>query len=232
MAAPATKPLTIVATEPTTASPLQLALQDRSRVTEEIARLTGVSARLTAEANGEAALLAQLADLGKAETAEMQAWANAGATTAAPAAKSAERQSIATKLAVSRAKADAARSAITDIDAQIAEQNRHLRTTDEMIERAALDAMQADLTDIRAEHLAAIERVRKSSAKLLGLCSYLTNEGRRRIDSGDVEAGKRYLARAEAMNAIKLPSSGLTQGEIIEAANNWSRRAATLRTGA
>jgi hypothetical protein len=39
---------------PQPATPLQLALQDRTRVSEEIARLTGISARLTSEANGEA----------------------------------------------------------------------------------------------------------------------------------------------------------------------------------
>ena len=228
MAATATKPLT-PPTEP--ATPLQRAIQSRTLVTDEIARLTGISARLTAEANGEAALLTQLADLGKAETAEMQAWANAGATTAAPAAKSAERQSIATKLAASRAKADAARATIADIDGQIAEQNRHLRTIGDLIEKASLEVLQEDFSALHDQHLAAVEVLRKVTAKMHGLCSYLSNQGRRLIDSGNIEGGKYYLARAETLTGIKLASPGVTQGEIIQAAGNWSNRAAALRSG-
>ena len=91
--------------------------------------------------------------------------------------------------------------------------------------------MQADFSALNDQHLAAVEAIRKLTAKMHGLCSYLSNEGRRRIDRGDLEAGKRYLARAEALTSIKLASPGMTQGEIIEAANDWSRRAAALRSG-
>lgn len=222
------KPL-IPATEP--ASPLERLHADRAGLTSEGGRLAGVLTRLQAEAAAGASLDAELAKLAAAETDDMKVWAAGGCVGAAPKGKQTERQAIALKMAGTNAAAAAATAAMHDVNHQINQINDKLRDIGAQIERAALDQMQAELDDIRAEHLAAIERVRKSSAKMFGMCTFLSNEGRRLIDHGDVEGGKRYFARAEKLNELKLPSSGVTQGEIIQAASNWSTRAAALRSG-
>jgi hypothetical protein len=227
MSAPATKPLT--ATEP--ATPLQALHQARAGVVESVKRLTGISARLHAEAAAGASLIDELAKLAETETAEMRAWADSSCQGPAPKGKTAERQAIATKMAATNATAAAASKTLGEVDAQIAELNDRHRTIAAQIEKAALDGLHDEFRALSDQHLAAIEVVRKLSARLLGLCSYLTNEGRRRLDRGDQEGGKAYLARAEALTSIKLANPGNTQFEIIEAANDWARRAAALNKG-
>lgn len=225
--APATK-LT-PATEP--ATPLERLHADRAGLTSELAGLNASAASLNQSVASDAAVRAELDALSNAEINAMLKWSE-GCHGEAPRPDQQARIRLAQKLNAIQAGSNAAKGAVVVIDQQIAALNERLRAIDAQIEQAALDAMQATLTDIRAEHLAAIELVRKSSAKLLGACSYMTNVGRRMIDHGDVEGGKRYLAKAEAMNAIKLPTVGVTQGEIIEAANDWSRRISKHRAGA
>ena len=91
--------------------------------------------------------------------------------------------------------------------------------------------MQIENTEIIYEYAAAIEAVRKLAAKLHGFCSYLAEEGRRLVERGDQVTGKQYLVRAAALTATKLASPGVSHPEIIEAANDWSRRAVGLRKG-
>jgi seryl-tRNA synthetase len=198
---------------------------------DSVKRLNGVSTRLHAEAAAGASLIEELAKLAETETNEMRAWADGGCQGPAPKDKAAERQAIATKLAGASATAAAARTAIAETDNQTGKLNNQLRTINAQIEKAALDAMQADFRGLNDQHLAATEVIRKLAAKMHGLCSFLSNEGRRRIDRGEHEAGKAYLARAEALTSIKLASPGVTQGEVMTAANDWSRRAAALRSG-
>ena len=52
-------------------------------------------------------------------------------------------------------------------------------------------------------------------------------------DRTDTEAGKRYLARAEALTAAanKLPKPDVSPAEIAAAANEWGRHVADLRKG-
>jgi len=169
--------------------------------------------------------------MGSAEIAAMTAWASGGCVGDQPAPDLKLRRTLGEKLAAAQAGATAAKAAGADIDRQIAELNDQLRNIAAQIEKAALDAVQAEFGILNDQHLAAVEALRRLTAKMHGLCSYLSNEGRRLIDRGDLEAGRRYLARAEALNGVKLASPGVTQGEIIEAANDWSRRAADLRNG-
>jgi DNA repair exonuclease SbcCD ATPase subunit len=228
LASPATK---LLRPAPEQATPLERLHADRAGLTSELAGLNASSARLRETANAEAAVLQEIGAMGSAEIAAMTAWASAGCVGDAPAPDLKQRRALAEKLATAQSAAAAAKGAGADIDHQIGELNDRLRNIAAQIEKAALDAMQADFSTLNDQHLAATEAVRKVAAKMHGLCSYLTNEGRRLIDRGDHEAGKRYLARAEAFTGIKLASPGVTQGEIIEAANDWSRRAAALRSG-
>jgi DNA repair exonuclease SbcCD ATPase subunit len=214
-----------------TSSPLEQLHADRAGLTGELTGLQASSARLRETANAEAAVLREIGEMGSAEIAAMTAWASAGCAGEQPAPDLKQRRALAEKLAAAQSAAAAAKGAGQDIDAKIVSINGELADLSRVIEKAALDAMQADFGGLSAQHLAATEALRKISAKLYGLCSYLANEGRNRIDRGDHEAGKAYLARAEALNGIKLPNPGVTQGEIIEAANDWSRRAAALRSG-
>jgi hypothetical protein len=223
--APATKPLT--ATKP--ATPLEQLHAERAGLTGKLAGLQTSSARLQETASAEAAVLREIGEMGTAEIAAMTAWASAGCVGDPPTPDQKQRRALTDKLAAAQSAATAAKAAGSDIDGQISQLNDRLRAIGAQIERAALDTMQADFSALNDQHLAATEVLRRVSAKMLGLCSYLTNEGRRRIDNGDQEGGKRYLARAEALNSIKLASPGVTQGEIIEAANDWARHAGVLR---
>jgi hypothetical protein len=204
---------------------------DRAGLTSELAALNASSARLNETANAEAAVLREIRAMGSAEIAAMTAWATAGCVGDPPAPDQKQRRALAEKLAAAQAAATAAKAAGTEIDNQIGELNNRLRAIAAQIEKAALDAMQDEFGKLNHQHLAGVEALRKLAAKMHGLCSYLSNEGRRLIDRGDHEAGKRYLARAGALTSVKLASPGVTQGEIIEAANDWSRRAATLQSG-
>jgi hypothetical protein len=229
MAAPATKPPALPTTKPVTA--LEQLHADRAEVAGELATLNASSARLSAAANAEAAVVQEIADMATADTAAMTAWATGGCIGEAPRSDQNQRIKLGQKLNTAQASAAAAKGAGHDIAAQIAGLNDQLRSIGAQIEKAALDTLQTDFRDLNGEHFAAVEVIRKLTAKMHGLCSFLSNEGRRRIDSGDLDGGKQYLARAEALTSIKLASPGVTQGEIIEAANDWSRRAATLRSG-
>jgi hypothetical protein len=228
MAAPAPKSLTS-APAPTA---LTVLYADRQLIADELAALQASSGRLNQAAASEAVVLREIGEMGSAEIAAMTAWAFAGCVGDPPAPDLKQRRALAEKLATAQSAAAAAKGAGADIDRQIGELNDRLRDIGAQIEKATLDAMQADFHGLNNQHLAATEALRKVSARMLGLCSYLANEGRRRCDHGDQEGGKRYLARAEALNSIKLANPGVTQGEIIEAATDWSRRASTLRSGA
>jgi hypothetical protein len=174
---------------------------------------------------------AEITELGRTEIASVTAWATGGCIGHAPRADQNKRIMLGQKLTAAQSAAAAAKGAGADIDRQISALNDQLRTIAAQIEKAALDGMHDEFRALSDQHLAAIEAARKLSAKLLGLCSYLSNEGRRRLDRGDQEGGKAYLARAEALTSIKLANPGNTQGEIIEAANDWARRAAALNKG-
>jgi hypothetical protein len=227
--APATKPLTPVATEP--ATPLERLHAERAGLASELDGLNASAARLGETVASEAAVLREIGDLGNSEIAVMTAWASGGCVGDPPAPDQKQRRALAEKLAAAQAAAAAAKGAGRDVDTKIADINRELAGINQSIEKAALDVMQADFRALNDQHLAAVEVIRKVSAKMHGLCSYLSNEGRRRIDNGDQEAGRVYFSRAEALTGIKLANPGVTQGEIIRAANDWSRRAANLREG-
>lgn len=228
MATSATKPLTL-ATEP--ATPLERLHADRAGLAQWLADLNRAAARLKGTEAAEAAVLAEIGAMGSAEIAAMKHWASTGCIGQPPEPDTKQRRALAEKLAAAQAAGAAAVGAGQDIDQQISEAKDKLRAIGAQIEKAALDALQVDFGDLHDQHLAAVEAVRKLAAKLHGLCSYLSNEGRRRIDNGDHETGRQYLARAEALTAVKLANPGVTQGEIIEAANDWSRRAAALSKG-
>jgi hypothetical protein len=101
------------------------------------------------------------------------------------------------------------------------------------IEVAILDAMELEFVDICRQNTDVVDLLRKSSLRIFGLCSFLSTEGRGLNDRTDTEAGKRYLARAEALasTANKLAKSGVSQVEIAAAANEWGRHVADLRKG-
>src|SRR5258708_6971094 len=120
---------------------------------ESVKRLNGISARLHAEAAAGASLIDELAKLAETETNEVRAWADGGCQGAAPKGKTAERQAIATKMAVANATAAAASKALSEVDAQITEHNTNLIAVVAQIEKAALDTMQADFSALRDQHL-------------------------------------------------------------------------------
>jgi hypothetical protein len=218
-----------VPTEPTTA--LTALLADRAGLAAEAKRLAGVLARLQTEAAAGDALNAELDRLAETETNEMKAWAAGGCVGPAPKGKQAERQAIAIKMATTNATAAAARAAIADTDAKIAELNNRFRAISAQIDHAVFDTMETEHSQIIHQYAAACEHGAQLAAKIHGLANYYGETGRRLISQGDSDAGAVYLQRGQALTGAKLPSPGVSRHEIEAAASGWSRRAATLRNG-
>jgi hypothetical protein len=205
---------------------------DRAGLTGKLVRLKASSARLREAANAEAAVLREIDDLTRADAAAMTAWAAGCCVGDVPVPDQKQRRALAEKLTTAKAAAAAAVGAGHDIDHQISLINQQIAGVSQSIDKAALDIMQAEFGHFREQYAAAMALGGKLAAKIHGLCSFFANEGRRLTDRGEHEAGKRFLAQAEAMTAIRIAKPDVSHGEIIEAADNWSRRLAALRKGA
>jgi hypothetical protein len=218
-------------TEP--ATPLERLHADRAGLTGDLAAQSAVAARLRETANAEAAVLAEIGAMGSAEIAAMTAWASGGCVGEQPVPDQKQRRALAEKLNAAQSAAAAAKGAGQDIDHQIGKLNHRLATIAGQIEVAVLDAAELEFAEVCRQNTAFVELLRKSSLKIFGLCSFLSTEGRRLNDRADTDGGKRYLARAEALAAAanKLPKPGVSQVEIVSAANDWARRIADLRKG-
>jgi hypothetical protein len=231
MAAPATKPPALPTDNPVT--PLEQLHADRAGLTGELAVLSASSTRLRETANAEAAVLREIGEMSSAEIAAMTAWASAGCAGDPPAPDQKQRRALAEKLNAAQSAAAAAKGAGQDIDHQISVLNQRMATIAGQIEVAVLDAAELEFAEVCRQNTAFVDLLRKSSLKIFGLCSFLSTEGRRLNDRADTDGGKRYLARAEALAAAanKLPKPGVSQVEIVSAANDWARRIADLRKG-
>lgn len=210
---------------------LQQLHSDRARLTGERDVLNTSSAKLRAAAQAEPAVIREIGEMGSAEIAAMTAWASTGCRGEQPMPDLKHRRVLAEKLAAAQAVGASATGAIQDVEHQIGQVNHQLTAINQLIEQAALDIMQDEMMMVREQYAATIEVVRTLAAKQLSLTSYFSGEGRRLIDRGDVEAGKRYLARAEALSRLTMADPGVTQGEIIAALNDHTIRAAALRNG-
>jgi hypothetical protein len=217
--------------KPALAAALELLHADRAGLAGRLAGLTASSTRLRETANAEAAVLLEIDALTRADAAAMTAWASGGCVGDVPVPDQKQRRALAEKLAAAQAATAAAVGAGQDIDHQIGQLNQQIASASRSIEKAALDVMHTEFNAVREQHAAAMAEGSKLAAKIHGLCSFLSNEGRRLIDRGEHEAGKRLLVRAEAMTAIKIAKPDVSHGEIIEAANDWLRRLAMLRKG-
>jgi hypothetical protein len=145
------------------------------------------------------------------------------------------RRALAEKLAAAQSAAAAAKAkaAANDIGPHAAELNQRLIAINVEIEVAVLDAVELEFADVCRQNTDVVDLLRKSNLRIFGLCSFLSTEGRRLNDRTDTDAGKRYLARAEALAAAanKLPKPDVSQVEIAAAANEWGRHVADLRKG-
>jgi hypothetical protein len=177
-------------------------------------------------------VLREIAAMGTADIAGMTAWASAGCIDDPPAPDLTQRRALAEKLAAAQAAAAAAKGAGQDIGDQVAQLTDQLASYDKQIDAAALDAMQAEWTEIHRQHRIAVESTRTLTAKLTGLCGYFTDQGRHLTDvRGNREAGRSYFVRAEGLATIKLTDPGLTHFEMLEGVSFWSNRAAALIKG-
>jgi hypothetical protein len=217
--------------EPVT--PLEQLLADRAGLTHSLTELNQSAARLRETGAAEAAVLAEIGELGRTEIADMTKWATEGCHGDAPRSNQQKRIVLGQKLSAAQSAAAAAKGAGQDIDHQIGELNHRLATIAGQIEVAVLDAAELEFAEVCRQNTAFVELLRKSNLRIFGLCSFLSTEGRRLNDRADTDGGKRYLARAEALAAAanKLPKPGVSQVEIVSAANEWARRIADLRKG-
>lgn len=216
--------------EPST--PLERLLSDQAGLADQLARLTAVSARLQTEAMAGDALSADLDRLAAVETSDMRSWAAGGCVGSPPKGKQSERQAIAVKMASVIATAAAAHGAIADVDQQVSAINDQLRTIAAEIEQKIFDQLEHEHSAIIDQYRHHIEEAVRLAAKIHGLANFFGETGRNLIaQRGDQAGGVLYLQRASALTQIKLPSPSVSRAEIEMEAVNWSRRAATLRSG-
>lgn len=227
MSEPALK-IAVPPAEPSTA--LERLLSDRAGLAGELERLSATHARLRAAALTEAAVVQEIGELGKAEIAATVAWATAGGAGEPPAPDTDKRRTLATKLATAQAAAAAATGSLYELDHQIRGLNDRLAGLESAIEGAALDIAEREFNQIRRQYAAAMAEGGKLAARIHGMRTHLSNQGRSLIERGTPDAGKKYLARAEAM-AVKLPLPDVSQHEIFAAAEHWARRIVALRKG-
>lgn len=201
-------------------------------LTETLAVLTAASAKLRATAFVEASVIEEIGELGRAEIAKTTEWAKAGCVGDQPVPDQQRRRELAEKLASAQAATANASGSLYDLDHQARQLNEEIAAVNLSIEKAALDLLQIEFGELREQYATAMAQGSKLAAKLHGMCSFLSNEGRRLTDRGDREASRKYFARAGAMTAIRLPLPDVSQHEIFAAAEHWARRAATLRKGA
>jgi hypothetical protein len=211
--APATKPLTISATEPGTV--LERLHADRAGLASELAARNASSARLRETANAEAAVLREIGAMGSAEIAAMTAWASGGCVGDAPVPDQKQRRALAEKLAAAQVAAAAAKGAGADIDAQIRQLSQRSLTISAEIDQAIFDQVGQEHGKIIAEYQAICERCGQLAAKISGLAMYYRDAG--------------HLQQASVISATKLPNPGTNRLEIMAAADVWGRRITGLR---
>jgi hypothetical protein len=229
MAAPTTKTLTPSATKPATA--LEMALQHRAGLADELATLNASSARLKETAASEAAVLREIDAMGAAEIAGMTEWATGGCIGDAPRPDQNKRIILGQKLNAAQAAATAAKGACADIGQKIAGLNERLCAIGAQIEEAIFDKLETEHGFIIDQYRVICENGSKLAAQIHGLANFYGEKGRNLISHGDQDAGTKYLQSASALTSIRLPSPGVTRHEIEAAAHEWGRRAADLRNG-
>jgi hypothetical protein len=212
---PAAIKLAVSTTEP--ATPLERLRQDRAGLTHELAELTGVAAKLRATASAGDALSAELDKLAEIETAEVKVWAAGLCVGPAPKFKSAERQALAVKMAATNATADAARGALADTDAQVADLTERLAFLNDHIEQAIFDQIEREHGDVVSEFVEAIEKGSQLATRISGLALLFRETGNSQ--------------RAAAIFATKLPAVSTNPREVQLASDAWARRVAALRSG-
>jgi hypothetical protein len=206
--------------------------RERTVIMGELAVLNASAARLRQAENAEAAIHREFADLSSSDIDAVANWARSPIGEPPPPDQKL-RRALAEKLAAAQSAVAAAKGAAQDIGQHTAELNQRLNAINVEIEVAVLDAVELEFADICRQNTDVVDLLRKSSLRIFGLCSFLSTEGRRLNQHSDTEAGKRYLARAEALAAAanKLPKPGVSQVEIAAAANEWGRHVADLRKG-
>jgi hypothetical protein len=211
--------------------PLVLLHRERTVIMGELAVLNASAARLRQAENAEAAVHREFADLSSSEIDAVANWARSPVGKPPPPDQKL-RRALADKLAAAQSATAAAKGVAQDIRQHTAELNQRLITVNLEIEVAVLDAVELEFADVCRQNADVADLLRNSNLRIFGLCSFLSTEGRR-LNGTDTEAGKQYLARAEALTAAanKLPKPGVSQVEIAVAANEWGRHVADLRKG-
>lgn len=213
--APATAKSPTPSAVPATA--LEQALQDHKRLTESLADLTRAAAHLHAAANAEADVVAEIAALGAAEIEAMTKWGRGGCIGDAPRSDQNQRIRLGQKLNAAQASAAAAVGAGQDINHDIRQQTEQLALINDQIQIAIFDQIEREHGDVIAEYTRVCKRGSELATKISGTALFFK------------EAGN--PGRAVAIFNTKLPAITTNPHEVKAAADDWSRRAAALRSG-
>jgi hypothetical protein len=202
---------------PQPATPLERLHSEHAGLTRELAALNAASARLNETVASEAAVLREIGTMGSTEIAAMTAWASGGCVGEQPTPDQKQRRALAEKLAAAQAAATAAKGAGADLDLKISDLNDQLRAIAQQIDVAVFDQIEREHSRVIDEYAQVCKRGSELATRISGTALYFKEMGNH--------------GRAVVIFNTKLPAITTNPHEVKGAADEWSRRAATLRTG-
>jgi len=211
-------------------SPLLL---DHQRLADEESRISAALAALARPIAAEGSIGGELAAIEALESNDIQAWAEAGGTGAAPALRIEERASLEARSREITAKARGARSASVGMNSQFANATRQRQAAQDAIEVAVIGVMDDWLLPVFGEIAEASAALATARAKAIAASQVAfemaSARNARNEDSGAPFAqwGERLSARIAATKGADAPSLEA----VSTAAGDWQATLATASGG-
>lgn len=197
----------------------------------EFASLAEQKAALQRFEADEAAILAEIGELGAREVAAVREWA-ARPTGAPPAPLAKEREKLAHRLAAAQASAGAAGLAVSELETRQREVHAKQLAIEPEITGEVFDRIEAEFAAKAAELSRSIAETRVLAADLAGLKMALADQGRHLSDAGKIDEARPLFARNERLAVPSILETQPEKHEIHAAAHRWIAHAEALRTGA
>jgi hypothetical protein len=224
--------LAIVDTEKPAIDPLAALHSEKADLQIQIAELNSERERLAALAAQAGEEEAALREVDRQENALFSAWAATGAKAAAPALLTAERQAASERLALARAKASGAETAIREIDARLAAANVEARDLSATIDAAIFDAMERDFHAAKEKFSRALAAVRLLAANAFGTRAAILAEAENLRMRGEIASATEIFRRVEALDRAGTDvDASPSVGEVRSATEVAKARAAAMKTG-
>ena len=205
-------------------------LSEARDLAAEYGRLAEQRARLEAFGEEEAAIFAEIGEIGRREVAEVREWA-ANPIGEPPAPHSKDRAALATKLARAQARADAGKIAVGELDAKQREIHARQLALEPQIVAEICDRLEAEYSAGLSLMKDQLRAARHQAAHVGGLFDALRDQAQHLQGAGKTDDARVIFARLERLEKFDLLSIGPTEAEIAQHAVVWRERAAQLRNG-